>query len=116
MSSIPLRRAAASAATAAALLGGSLAAAPAASADSPVETREKHRLSDGCFTATYDDDAWASQTLYFHNRCKRAHRLKVTKIDGGESSVSFRVSGHTWGKKRFWNYSGAMVIEDMGRA
>ncbi|SCK49966.1 hypothetical protein H181DRAFT_04508 [Streptomyces sp. WMMB 714] len=95
-----------------------LAGAPAAVAGehSPIETKKKHSLKDGCFTASYDDDTWASQTMYFKNRCKTRHKLRVYKFDGGTQTDTFTVGGGSKGSKRYWNYGGRMGIEDLGRA
>ena len=111
--STPLRRTAVATATAVVMLGGSLAAAPSAAAAEHKPTDIVHRLEDGCFVASYKDGGWATTTLYFKNRCKRAHRLKVSWAGAGSERIK------VGGKKRgsTWSFhSNKPSIRDLGRA
>jgi hypothetical protein len=124
------RRTAGIAAAAAILTGSGLLAAPAASAapadgHSPIapqaqdqgpSTKEMVRLKDGCFVASYEDDTWASVTLYWKNRCSRAHRLHIDPVGHGAAEKTITVAGHGHGSKRYWNWTRDFNIYDYGRA
>jgi hypothetical protein len=113
MSTTLIRRAAVATATATLMLGGSLAAAPAASAVSESPQGQVHRLEDGCFVGSYKDGGWATTTLYYKNRCKKTHRLKVSWRGAGSEVIKVRgkARGDTWSF-----HSNKPSIRDLGRA
>ncbi|OEV11047.1 hypothetical protein AN218_14740 [Streptomyces nanshensis] len=75
-----------------------------------------HRLKDGCFSASYNDDIYASVTLYFHNRCAKAHKLRIRPLSNAADTKTVTISGHAKGSTRYWNWASGFDIDDMGRA
>ncbi len=74
-----LTRAGAIAATAVLALGFSSAPAHA-------QTRSVQRGTDGCFAWSWEKDWTVYASVYFHNRCDRAERIKVAwKYSGYEA-------------------------------
>ncbi|MEU4303683.1 hypothetical protein [Kitasatospora aureofaciens] len=50
------------------------------------------RDTDGCFVYSYDP-GWATTTVYFHNRCDKAHYIKIVWKWSGLKASRIRVDG-----------------------
>jgi hypothetical protein len=96
----------ATAAVATAGLGASVGAAPASAS--------VHRGVAGCFAWSWGDGN-TSVTVYWHNRCKTAHKLKIKYSLGWTyKTYSANVKANGKGHKKFQTAS-IVSITDAGR-
>lgn len=81
----------------------------------PAAADTMHRGVDGCFSWSWKDGGFATTTVYYTNRCKQVHRIRITWDDPGGSethTVGGRKSGSSytmWGTK-------VVYVSDEGRA
>ncbi|MFC5834110.1 hypothetical protein [Nonomuraea insulae] len=97
----------AAASVVAAGLGVGLGAAPASA--------DVHRGVAGCFAWSYGDGN-SSVTVYWHNRCKTKHKLKIKySLSWTTKNYTAVVGGNGKGHKKFQTAS-IVSIKDGGRA
>lgn len=77
---------------------------------------EMHRGVDGCFAWSWNGDGFFSTTFYYHNRCRKPHKISIRWSGTGHPPQIITVQGHAKGSTTNTYSSDVVSVEDLGRA